>query len=46
MYEYEIGADGARLSTRASAGYFAMMRDFILTGRSGPQYGAEIVAAP
>jgi pimeloyl-ACP methyl ester carboxylesterase len=46
MYEYEIGADGARLSTRASAGYFAMMRDFIFTGRSGPQYGAEIVAAP
>lgn len=46
MYEFEMGADGERLSTRAPAGYFAMMRDFILTRSTEPPRGAQIVAAP
>jgi len=44
MYRYEIAPDGSRVSTRAPDGYFPMMRDFILTGRSGPQYGARILS--
>lgn len=43
MYRYEVAANGSRVSTRAPEGYFPMMRDFILTGRSGPQYGARIL---
>ncbi|WP_343517800.1 alpha/beta hydrolase [Sphingomonas sp.] len=46
MYRYELAADGSRISTRAPEGYFPMMRDFILTGRTGTQYGARIVSAP
>ena len=44
IYEYEMGADGKRVSTRAPAGYFSMMRDFILEGRLAQDYGAEIVS--
>jgi len=44
IYEYEIGADGTRVSTRAPAGYFQMMRDFILKGRIAGDYGAEILS--
>jgi pimeloyl-ACP methyl ester carboxylesterase len=43
MYEYEVGRDGSRVSTRAPAGYFKIMRDFILKGRIAEDYGAEIV---
>jgi pimeloyl-ACP methyl ester carboxylesterase len=43
MYLYETGPDGARVSTRAPEGYFAMMRDFILTGRTDGKYGARII---
>ncbi|WP_129790743.1 S9 family peptidase [Sphingosinicella sp. CPCC 101087] len=43
MYGYEIAADGSRVSTRAPEGYFPMMRDYVLTGRTGPRYGARIL---
>ena len=43
MYAYEVAADGSRVSTRAPAGYFPMMRDFIAKGRIEADYGAEIV---
>jgi hypothetical protein len=41
LYHYETRPDGSRVSTRAPAGYFAMMRDFILNGRIGTGYGAD-----
>lgn len=31
MYEFEVGADGKRLSTRQPEQYFPLMRDFILS---------------
>ncbi|HEX7116018.1 MAG TPA: alpha/beta fold hydrolase [Steroidobacter sp.] len=43
IYEYETAADGSRLSTRNSEGYFAMMRDYILEGRLWRTYGWSIV---
>ena len=43
IFEYEVAADGTRLSTRNSDGYFAMMRDFILEGRLQPGYGTSIL---
>lgn len=46
MYLYETGPDGSRLSTREPEGYFAMMRDFILTGRTGRKFGARIIDGP
>lgn len=44
MYEFEMGKDEARLSTRAPAGYNPMMRDFIVDGRirPGTDYGAKM----
>jgi uncharacterized protein len=44
IYEYETAPDGTRISTRASAGYFMMMRDFILEGRIAGDYGGEILS--
>jgi hypothetical protein len=41
IYEYETKADGTRISTRNPDGYFAMMRDFIRTGRVGKRYGTS-----
>ena len=46
IYEYETRPDGSRVSTRAPAGYFAMMRDFIRSGRISEDYGANIVSRP
>jgi pimeloyl-ACP methyl ester carboxylesterase len=49
IYEYETAANGERLSTRQSDGYFNLMRDFILGRRLGLQYGPATltrVAAP
>ena len=46
IYEYEIRADGSRVSTRAPAGYFALMRDFILRRPIGQGYGAEFISRP
>jgi len=44
IYEYETKADGSRVSTRNSEGYFALMCDFILHGRIGSHYGeAQLV---
>lgn len=43
IFEYETAADGARLSTRNSGGYFGMMRDFILEGRLRREYGSSIL---
>jgi len=34
IYEYETGADGTRISTRNSDGYYRMMRDFIRNGKT------------
>jgi hypothetical protein len=41
IYEYETKADGTRISTRNPDGYFAIMRDFIRTGRVGKRYGTS-----
>ena len=43
IFEYETAADGTRLSTRNSEGYFAMMRDYILEGRLWRVYGSSIL---
>ena len=43
IYEYETKADGTRVSTRNSDGYFSMMRDFIRTGRIDTHYGASVI---
>jgi pimeloyl-ACP methyl ester carboxylesterase len=43
IYEYEIRADGERVSTRNPDGYFAMMRDFIRDGRIGKHYGSSTI---
>lgn len=43
MTEYEIDANGERVSTRFAPGYFQMMADFIRNGRIKAHYGkAEI----
>jgi pimeloyl-ACP methyl ester carboxylesterase len=43
MTEYELAPDGERISTRYSAGYFVMMRDFAVTGRLHGAYGASTI---
>src|SRR5438445_2739025 len=43
IYEYETAADGKRISTRNSDGYFKMMRDFIRNGRLDGRYGNSTV---
>lgn len=43
IFEYETAADGTRLSTRNSEGYFATMRDYILEGRLWRSYGTSIL---
>jgi hypothetical protein len=45
MTEYETAPDSERVSTRYSAGYFAMMRDFALRGRLHGPYGASAISA-
>lgn len=39
IYEFETRPDGTRVSTRQPEGYFRMMRDFVLEGSIGPNYG-------
>jgi len=46
MTEYEVGADGERVSTRFPAGYFAMMRDFARDGRIRGAYGRSVIDLP
>ena len=43
MTEYERSADGERVSTRYSDGYFAMMRDFAQAGRLHGHYGRSAI---
>jgi len=44
MFEYETLPDGTRASTRNSDGYFAIMRDFIRTGRLQARYGSSVIS--
>jgi uncharacterized protein len=44
--EYELNANGERVSTRYSPGYFQMMADFARDGRIGGQYGKAEIARP
>jgi uncharacterized protein len=46
MTEFETRPDGERISTRFSAGYFAMMRDFARTGRLSGLYGSSVITRP
>jgi len=46
MTEYEIGADGERVSTRYAAGYLQMMCDFAATGRLHGPYGSSVITSP
>ena len=47
MYEFEVAADGERLSTRQPEGYFRAMSDFILGRPMQASYGdAKLVVAP
>lgn len=44
IYDYELGPDGSRLSTRQPDGYFRMMVDFIRSGRIGTHYGTARIS--
>jgi pimeloyl-ACP methyl ester carboxylesterase len=46
MTEYETTPDGGRVSTRYSAGYFTMMRDFARSGRLAGRYGSSTIRKP
>jgi hypothetical protein len=46
IFEYETLPDGTRVSTRNSDGYFAMMRDFIRSGRLQARYGSSVISDP
>jgi len=41
--EFELAPDGARVSTRYSAGYFEILRDYARDGRLRPRYGKASV---
>lgn len=43
MYEFETKPDGTRVDTRNPEGYFAMMRDFILSGKLQGKYGDAVL---
>jgi len=46
MTEYELDAQGERVSTRFAPGYFQMMADFIRDGRIGAHYGKAQITRP
>jgi dienelactone hydrolase len=46
MTEYELNANGERVSTRFARGYFQMMADFIRDGRIGEHYGNAQITQP
>jgi hypothetical protein len=46
MTEYEVAANGERVSTRYAPGYFAMMRDFARNGQLSGTYGSSRVVRP
>jgi uncharacterized protein len=43
IIEYEMAADGTRVSTRNSAGYYQMLRDYARDGRLRGPYGKALV---
>jgi uncharacterized protein len=46
MTEYEVAANGERVSTRYAPGYFAMMRDFARSSGLSRLYGSSVVISP
>ncbi|MBB2201720.1 alpha/beta hydrolase family protein [Gluconacetobacter tumulisoli] len=46
MTEYELNANGERVSTRYAPGYFQMMADFTRNGRIGARYGEAEITQP
>ena len=46
MTEYELNANGERVSTRFAPGYFRMMADFAREGRIGRHYGNAQITRP
>jgi uncharacterized protein len=46
MTEYELIANGERVSTRFAPGYFQMMADFAREGRIGKHYGKAEITRP
>lgn len=46
IYEFETKKDGTRVDTRNAAGYFDMMRDFILDGKLLGKYGDSVIHRP
>ena len=46
LTEYERSASGERVSTRFAPGYYAMMRDFMRSGRIGSAYGVAVITRP
>ena len=46
IYEYEMAADGSRLSTRQPDGYLRMMVDFAFGTALKPPYGTAVLARP
>ena len=46
MTDFETAANGERLSTRFSPGYFRMILDFARSGRLAGTYGASLVTPP
>jgi dienelactone hydrolase len=46
MTEYELNANGERVSTRLAPGYFQMMADFAREGRIGKHYGNAEITRP
>jgi dienelactone hydrolase len=44
MTEYELKANGERVSTRFAPGYFQMMADFVRDGRIGEHYGNAAIS--
>jgi len=43
IYRFETKPDGTRVDTRNPDGYFAMMRDFILSGKLQGKYGNAVL---
>jgi len=46
MTEYELNAQGERVSTRFASGYFRMMADFIRNGDLSEHYGNAEITRP
>jgi len=46
IFEYETLPDGTRVSTRNAEGYFAMMCDYIRSGRLRARYGSSVISNP